>query len=68
MFAGAGLAEEGVERVITTADGLVGRHLTVGLDAMLETVQLPAGVTDLDTSLANVYGDALTLLGEKKSY
>ena len=61
MFAGAGLAEEGVERVIATSDGLVAGHLAIGLDSMLEAVQLPACVTDLDTSLANVYGDTFTL-------
>lgn len=66
MFAGASFAEEGVKGVIATADGLVGRHLAVGLNAMLKAVKLPAGVTDLDSSLADVYGDALTLLKERR--
>ena len=35
-------------------------HLTIGLDAMLQAVQLPASVTDLDTGLADVDGDHLT--------
>ena len=35
--------------------------MTVGLDAMLKAVELPAGVTNLATSLADVDGDALTL-------
>jgi len=65
VFAGAGLAEEGVEGVITTADGLVRGHLTIGLDAVLQAVQLPAGITDLDTSLSDVDRDALTLKIEK---
>merc|ERR1719454_737454 len=60
VLAGAGLAEEGVEGVITTTDGLVAGHLTVGLDAVLETVQLPAGITDLDSGLTDVDGDTLT--------
>mmetsp|Transcript_52419 Transcript_52419/g.156418 ORF Transcript_52419/g.156418 Transcript_52419/m.156418 type:complete len:286 (-) Transcript_52419:111-968(-) len=55
----AGLAEEGVEGVVTTADGLVARHLTIGLDAVLEAEQLPAGVADLDASLADMDADAL---------
>jgi hypothetical protein len=35
VFAGTGLAEERVERVVTAADCLVRWHLTVGLDAVL---------------------------------
>jgi hypothetical protein len=30
------------------------------LDAVLEAIELPAGVTDLDTGLANVDGDNFT--------
>lgn len=48
MLARAGLREEGVEGIIAAANGLVGGHLPVRLDAMLQAVQLPAGVTDLD--------------------
>ena len=48
VLSGTSLREEGVERVVTTTDGLVRRHLTVGLDTVLEAVKLPAGVTDLD--------------------
>jgi hypothetical protein len=54
VFASTSFTEEGVERVITTTDGLIGGHLTIGLDSVFETVELPAGVTDLDTSLTNV--------------
>jgi hypothetical protein len=43
MLAGTGLGEEGVESIITAADGLVGRHLAVRLDAMLEAVKLWEG-------------------------
>ena len=45
VLAGASLGEEGVEGVITTADGLVRGHLAVGLDAVLQAVQFPAGIT-----------------------
>lgn len=61
VLARSSLAEEGVEGVITTANSFVCGHLSIGLDAMLQAVELPAGITDLDSSLANVYGDALTL-------
>ena len=48
------LGKEGVERVVGDADGLVGGHLPVGLDAMLEAIKFPARVPDLATSLTNV--------------
>jgi hypothetical protein len=35
-------------------------HLAVGLDAVLQAVELPAGISDLDTGLADVDGDHLT--------
>ncbi|MCP6198988.1 hypothetical protein NL445_28555, partial [Klebsiella pneumoniae] len=56
----SGLAEESVERIVSTPDGLVCGHLAIRLDAVLQAVKLPAGITDLDSSLANVYRDALT--------
>jgi len=59
VLAGARLGEEGVEGVVAAADRLVRGHLAVGLDAMLEAVQLPAGIADLDTGLADVDGDDL---------
>jgi len=40
VFAGRCLREEGVERVVLAADGLVRRHHAVRLDAVLEAVQL----------------------------
>ena len=49
-----GLGEEGVEGVIASPDGLIRGHLTIRLDAVLEAVQLPAGVTNLGASLADV--------------
>ena len=59
VLASTGLGEEGLEGVIP--EGLVGGHVAVGLDAMFEAVELPAGVSDLATGLADVDGDALTL-------
>jgi len=60
VLAGTSLGEEGVEGVVTAADGLVGGHLAVGLDAVLEAVEFPAGVTSLDAGLADVDGDYFT--------
>jgi len=54
VLSSASLREEGVERIITASDGLVGRHLAVGLDTVLEAVKLPAGITHLDTSLSDM--------------
>ena len=51
------LREEGVEGVVTSSDGLVGWHLSVGLDTVLEAVKLPASISDLDTGLSDVNGD-----------
>jgi len=60
VLASSGLAEERVEGVVSTPDGLVSWHLTIRLDAVLKAIQLPAGISDLDSGLANVYRDALT--------
>lgn len=54
VLAGTSLREEGVEGIVTTTDGLVRGHLAIRLDAVLKAEELPAGVTDLDTSLSNV--------------
>ena len=61
MLASVCLTEEGVEGVISSPSSLVTWHLAIGLNAMFQAVELPAGIADLDTSLANVDGDALTL-------
>merc|ERR1719331_3164578 len=60
VLARAGLREEGVEGVVAAANRLVRRHLAVRLDAVLEAVELPAGVTGLDAALAKVDRDNLT--------
>ena len=64
VLSGAGLAEEGTERVVTehagAADVIVG-HRAVSADSVLHAVQLPARVADLHTSLAHVDGDTLAL-------
>ena len=57
VLASTSLGEEGVESIIATTDGLIGGHLTVRLDTVLEAEELPAGVTDLDTGLTDVDGN-----------
>jgi len=54
VLASTSLGEEGVESIIATTDSLIGGHLTVRLDTVLEAEELPACVTDLDTGLTNV--------------
>jgi hypothetical protein len=54
MFSSSSFAEEGVEGIISTSDGLVTWHLTIRLDTVLKTVQFPTGVTDLNTGLSDV--------------
>ena len=61
MFARRRLAKEGVEMVVTSSYGFVRGHLTVRLDAMLQAVQLPACVADLNSGLTHVDRDTLTL-------
>jgi len=60
VFTSTSFAEEGVERVVTTTDGLVTWHLTIRLDTVFQTVQFPTGVTDLATGLTNMDGDTFT--------
>ena len=61
MFPGSSLAEEGVEGVVATANCLITWHLSIGLDPMFQTVQLPASIADLDTSLSYMDGDTFAL-------
>ena len=67
VLSSSSLGEKGVERVVTTSDGLVTGHLSIRLDSMLQAVQFPAGITDLNTGLSNVDRDALTLKSEQRS-
>jgi hypothetical protein len=60
VLASTSFGEEGVESIITSADGLVGRHLAVRLDTVLKAEEFPSGVTDLATCLSNVDVDNFT--------
>jgi hypothetical protein len=52
VFSGTGFREKGVESVITTTDGFIGWHLSIWLDTMFQTIEFPASITDLDTTLS----------------
>lgn len=65
MLASSRLTEECVEGIVSAPNGLVTGHLTIGLDAMFQAVQLPACIANLDTSLANMDTDTLTLWWER---
>jgi len=60
VLSGTSFGEKGVESVIATTDGLVGRHLPIRLDTVFQTEQLPACVTDLDTGLTDVDADGFS--------
>ena len=63
VLARPSLAEEGVEGVVASsgATRFICWHCPIRLDTMFQTVEFPAGVTDLDASLSKVNRDTLTL-------
>ncbi len=61
MLPSTSLTEEGTKRVIPPPESLVAGHLAIGLDPVLQTVQLPTGIAHLDTGLANMDADTFTL-------
>jgi len=54
VFASTSFGEKGVEGIVTGTEGLVGWHLTIGGNTVLEAVKFPARVTNLATGLADV--------------
>jgi hypothetical protein len=67
MLSSPSLTEEGVEGVVSSADGFVTGHLSVWLDPMLQAVELPAGIANLDSSLTHMDRDTLTLENKWKN-
>ena len=61
MFPGPGLAEKRIERIVSTSNSFVARHLTVGLNPVFKAIEFPAGIADLNPGLTNVDGYTLTL-------
>ena len=68
VFSSSCLAEESVERVVPTAYGFVAGHLTIGLDSVFQAVKLPASVSNLNTGLADMNREALTLKKGDQQY
>jgi len=60
VFTGTSFREKGVERVVAATNGFVAWHLSIRLDSVLEAVEFPAGVTDLDSGLSDVDRDTLS--------
>jgi hypothetical protein len=54
VFASTSFGEKRIERIVTTTDGLIGRHLAIRLDTMLKAVQFPTGITNLNTGLTKM--------------
>ena len=61
MFPCAGFAEKRVEGIISSTDGFVARHLAIWLNSMLQAVQLPTSISNLNSCLTNVDRDTLAL-------
>lgn len=57
VLARSGFAEEGVEGIMCNSEGRITRHHAIGLNAMFEAVEFPAGITHLDTGLTDVNAD-----------
>ena len=59
MISTSSLREESLEGVVS--EGLVRGHMTIGLDPMLEAVELPTSIANLTAGLADMDRDTLTL-------
>ena len=67
VFSRSSFAEKRVEGIISSTDGFVARHLTIRLNAMLQAVQLPTSISNLNSGLTNVDRNTLTLKGLKRN-
>jgi len=68
VLSGTSFREEGVEGVVAATDGLVGGHLSVGLDAVFKAIEFPAGISDLDTGLTNMDRDTFTHCSSRREF
>jgi hypothetical protein len=64
MLPSPSLGEEGAEAVVDSAGALVGGDDAVGLDAVLQAVELPASVAHLAAGLADVNRNAFPHLAD----
>jgi len=61
MIAATSFREEGLEGIVS--ESLIRWHMTIRLDTVLQAVQLPAGVSNLDSSLSDMNGDTFSHVG-----
>ena len=61
VFSWSRFTEESVESIVTATYGLVTGHLTIWLYSMFQTVQFPACIAHLHSSLTNMNANHLTL-------
>jgi len=61
MFSATSLREEGLEGVVSKC--LVRGHAAIRLDTVLQAVELPTGVSNLDSSLSDMNGDTFSHVG-----
>ena len=66
VFSCSSLAEKRVEGIVSSADSLVARHCAIRLNSMLQAVQLPTSISNLNSGLANVDRDTFTLWSKRE--
>ena len=67
VFSRSSLAEKRVEGIVSSANSFVARHLAIRLDSMLQTVQLPTSISNLNSGLANVDRNTFTLSEDRSA-
>ena len=65
MLAGSSFAKERVEGVVTATDRRIAWHLSVWMNPMFKAVELPAGISDLNSSLTDVNRNTFALTNKK---
>ena len=61
MLSRSSFRKESVERIISSSNGLIRRHLSIRLDSMFKAIKFPAGIAHLDASLADMNRDTFPL-------
>jgi hypothetical protein len=54
MFSSASFTEECIERVISTTDSFIARHLAIRLNSVFQAVKFPTSIAHLDSGLADM--------------
>ena len=67
MFTSSHLTEESVKWIISASSSFITEHLTIRLDPVFKTIQFPACIANLNTSLTNVDRYAFTLQTKKRT-